>query len=65
MGKTYQQRPHESLPDFRARCAKSEVAKRAPAKPVRVRSKPRVRTNRNANRIDGFDRDDIGESPDH
>lgn len=58
--------PGESYASFSARQRESQLAAVKP-KPVRRRSISRRAQERiaNADRVDGFDRDDLGESPDY
>jgi hypothetical protein len=68
MGKKYQRQNGESMPAFRARVAAAEAASK-PASPPRRRRHRHPDSSpswqRYADRIDGYDRDDMGESPDY
>lgn len=73
MGKKYQRRNGESLADFNARCRASQPSRMTPERAKRggftnslwrLEERRRAAEKRIADRIDGFDRDDLGESPD-
>jgi hypothetical protein len=70
MGKKYQRMDGESLATFNQRCQQAENSLRGGRKKPRGGKKRRARfgkttqQQRNADHIDGHDRDDLGESPD-
>jgi len=68
MGKRYKMLNGEKMPEFRARCQRLEEERRAPPpppKPKRVRkSRAKPKPTPIADKVDGFDRDNLGLSPD-
>lgn len=79
MGKKYQQRQGERLMDFRLRCSECEQAEKAKkardAKNAKARAAHAAKkaltfadrygaSSKTTDIIDGFDRDNLGESPD-
>lgn len=66
MGKRYKRMDHETMPQFNARCQVAELALKAPPKPKKVRVKRAANGKfaKAADKVDGFDRDNLGESPD-
>ena len=71
MGQKYQRQNGESLPAFRERVGAAESAERQTRESLGYRHKRfkqqerALRRDREADRVDGFDRDDLGESPDY
>ena len=67
MGQSFKQMQGEKLADYHARVRAAQAEERAKLViPYRTRSrKAKCADNRIADRIDGYDRDDIGESPDY
>ena len=70
MGRKYQRQNGENMLAFQQRCQEAEqlekAARAVPKKPrhrsVRVRY---TAQQRNADKVDGYDRDNLGESPDY
>jgi hypothetical protein len=69
MGKKYQRMQGESMEQFQRRCNEAETAaKQALGGRPRGGRRRRARfgkSNANADHVDGYDRDDLGESPDY
>lgn len=70
MGKKYQRMNGESMPQFQARIAAAQAAERmAIPQPIkrqrRKRNTSQSSWSRNADHVDGYDRDDLGESHDY